>query len=251
MKTVYLVRHAKAVSEAKNGSDIDRRLTKKGKKEAERTAGKLKERHIRPHRLISSPAERARETAVVFAEVLGYPPAKIMIRSELYPELKESAFFHILRSEDPSLQSVMFFGHEPSLSRIAALIDPRFSEPFPKAGIVAFRFDVPTWEGIEPTQGTLEFTEIPESLRKARRTYEAVVNEKILTAIMDVLNTQDPHTAKSIRKHVLKSSEKIAASFVNSLEALPAGKSPVGPRPSLKKKSRKNRSDPNGKSSPT
>ena len=242
MKTVYLVRHAKAVSEAKGGSDLDRRLTKKGKREAERTAGRLKERHIRPHRLISSPAERARETAVVFAEALGYPPAKIAIRPELYPELKESAFFHILRSEDPSLQSVMLFGHEPSLTRLAASIDPRFSEPFPKAGIAAFRFDVRSWEEIEPTRGTLEFTEIPESPRKARRIYEAAVNEKISTAISEALNAQDPHTAESIRNDVRKFSEKLAAAFVDSLEALPAGKTAGGKRPASGKKSRNGRS---------
>jgi len=241
MKTVYLVRHAKAVSEEKSGSDIDRRLTKKGEKEAKRTAGRLKDRRIQPHRIISSPAERARKTAVVFAEALDYPPEKISIRPELYPDLKESTFFHILRSEDCSLQSVMLFGHEPSLSKIAASIDPRFSEPFPKAGIAAFRFDVRSWEEIEPTHGTLEFTEIPESPRKARRTYEAALSEKILTAILDVLNAQDPHSAESIRKHVMSSSEKIAAFFVNSLEALPAGKSSGGPRPGSKKTSRSGR----------
>lgn len=230
MKTIYLVRHARATSKKKSRSDIDRRLTKKGKKEAFRMAKRLKERGIRPGLLISSPANRALETAAVFAEVLGYPPLKVKIRKDLYPEPSDDVLFRLIRDTDPSLDALMIVGHDPALSRLSSSLDVHFNEPLPKAGVAAFSIDGPGWSEAGPGRAGLAFFDVPEARERARKAYREELSEDLCAAINDVLNKKDPHSVAVLRKDIRKAAAKLAEGFVKSLAALPARTTAKGRR---------------------
>ena len=70
MKTLYLARHAKSSWKHPELSDIERPLNKRGKRDAPIIGNLLKEKGVNPDILISSPAVRARKTAVAIAEII-------------------------------------------------------------------------------------------------------------------------------------------------------------------------------------
>src|SRR5690606_9875428 len=84
MKTLLLVRHAKALPFATTGVDADRPLSEEGLQDAVRMAARLQQRGIRPDRFLSSPALRALTTARIFADCFSLQPSSIEIRPALY-----------------------------------------------------------------------------------------------------------------------------------------------------------------------
>jgi phosphohistidine phosphatase len=106
---LILWRHADAEDAA---PDLERRLTKKGRQQAERVAAWLRERLPDDYEVISSPAARARETA----EALG---AKMRIEQALAPGASPSSI--VKTSGWPSGdRTVIIVGHQPDLGRALA-----------------------------------------------------------------------------------------------------------------------------------
>ena len=73
MKTIYLVRHGKAVSRELDIPDYERSLVDKGEKNSVKMAQLLKDKDLSADLFISSPANRALETAKIFTRVFNYP----------------------------------------------------------------------------------------------------------------------------------------------------------------------------------
>jgi phosphohistidine phosphatase len=67
MKKLIIVRHAKSSWDNPDLDDFDRPLNKRGLKDAPRMGKRLKEKHITPDILLSSPAERALATCQAIA----------------------------------------------------------------------------------------------------------------------------------------------------------------------------------------
>src|SRR5580693_7938143 len=84
MKTLLIIRHAKSSWDNINTPDIDRPLNDRGKKDAPAMARKLIKAGIRPDRLVSSPARRARHTAELFGREFNIADKDILILNELY-----------------------------------------------------------------------------------------------------------------------------------------------------------------------
>ena len=66
MKTILCVRHAKSGWDDPSLSDIERKLTDRGKSDAKVMAKRLKERWIEIDAFVSSTAKRAKKTAKIF-----------------------------------------------------------------------------------------------------------------------------------------------------------------------------------------
>lgn len=112
---LILWRHADAAP-AKNDSesDIQRRLTGKGRKQAAAMSVWL-DRHLPDSvRVLSSPATRARETA----ETLG---RKIITVPELGIGADAAQLLHAAGWPD-SRHAVLIVGHQPTLGRVASLL---------------------------------------------------------------------------------------------------------------------------------
>ena len=101
---LILWRHA----DAEDGApDLERRLTKKGRKQAERVADWLRERLPKDFELVSSPAARARETA----EALD---AKMRIENALAPGASPASFVKV-SGWPRGAGTVVIVGHQPDL----------------------------------------------------------------------------------------------------------------------------------------
>ncbi len=107
---LILWRHAEAEDDNPQG-DSARRLTKKGRKQAERMARWLKPRLEGEWRIVSSPAERALET--VAALELPFDVAEGVSTSAGARSLLEVAGW-------PDAGNAVIVGHQPTLGEVAA-----------------------------------------------------------------------------------------------------------------------------------
>jgi phosphohistidine phosphatase len=84
MKTLYIVRHAKSSWEYDGIEDIDRPLKKRGIKDAYLMSKVLNEEINRPDVFLSSSANRALHTSVIFCNRFKYPLSNLKINKSLY-----------------------------------------------------------------------------------------------------------------------------------------------------------------------
>jgi phosphohistidine phosphatase len=148
MKLVTIVRHAHAEKHDGDVEDFERRLDKRGRKEAEQMAELAHGLGVRADYVVSSPAVRAISTAKEFARSLGYPLQKIRHDDRIY--LAERAtLVGILRATPASARHVVLVGHNPGLSRLAGWLagDETIGE-LPTAAVCTLKAAIDGWDGI-------------------------------------------------------------------------------------------------------
>ncbi len=165
MKTLYLVRHAKSSWDNPEQSDFDRPLNERGKKNAPRMAKRLKEKHVTPDVMLTSPAERALDTCKEFALVLGFPEDKIKTDKRLY-HANEDQILKVIQelknSPRDSEEVVILFGHNPGLTEFANALLNEDLENIPTCGVVAATLDITDWKDARFGCGELEFFDYPK-----------------------------------------------------------------------------------------
>ena len=160
MKTLYLIRHAKSYWGDQSIQDFDRPLNKRGKEDAPFMGEVLKDKKVKPDLIISSPAKRAKKTALEIATKLYYPEKKIQYIDELY-EADSNSIFSIIKNIDSKFSVVMIFGHNPGLTLINNYISNNYIENIPTCGIVALHSDK-QWKEIEKQSCKQLFFEYPK-----------------------------------------------------------------------------------------
>ena len=161
MKTLYLVRHAKSSWDNVNMSDFDRPLNKRGEKAAPFMAKLLAEKEVRPDLVISSPANRALTTAEVFCGELGYPEEKIEQRMEIY-EGGLNEMLRLVREVPDNLDTVMLFGHNPTLTAFTRFISGHNLENIVTCGVVRIDMKSDAWQSAMMDSGTFAWYEYPK-----------------------------------------------------------------------------------------
>jgi phosphohistidine phosphatase len=175
MKRIVLVRHATAVETGPQGSDFHRRLKKRGRREAAIMADRTAAITGTPDLMVTSPADRAADTARAFADRLGYPIERVVVREQLYGGLLPEDFLRIINDLDDAHASVMIFGHDPSFSEFAAFLVRGFSDLVPKAGVVVIDVDRKSWKRVRAGDGSLVAFERPPAPELQRRIEEDLV----------------------------------------------------------------------------
>ena len=160
MKTLYLARHAKSSWKHPELSDIERPLNKRGKRDAPYIGNLLKEKGVKPDILISSPAVRARKTAVVIAGLIDYPKSKILIDENVY-ESSSTELIKIIQSFGDKYNSVMMFGHNPAFTMLNNYLTDSFIDNIPTCGVVGIRFNS-SWKKINGDSGKAFFFIYPK-----------------------------------------------------------------------------------------
>jgi phosphohistidine phosphatase len=158
MKTIYLVRHAKASRDEKGIHDWERPLTASGIYRAQKVAKKLYDKKILPVRMISSHAFRSLNTALVFAINMRYPVSAIEISSSLY-EKKDSDILDMLKQQNDSIASIMLFGHNPSISDLCKRLTKKKNKELPTSAVTCIQFKTAKWSGLGKFAGKVIFTE--------------------------------------------------------------------------------------------
>ncbi len=166
MKTLFLTRHAKTISGESGMSDFDRALAPRGPKDVKLVARELISLEFEPDMIISSPALRARQTAVLFAKAFDYPEAHIKFINYLYSDFNASQLIEDLANMAPKARSIQLIGHNPSMAEIGSGLSGSFSDVLPTSGTLVIDFDVSKWEYISEGSGILTQYIFPSGLRE-------------------------------------------------------------------------------------
>jgi len=118
---LILWRHAEATAESA-GDDLERLLTAKGERQAERMAEWLNRRLAHSTRVLASPAVRCQQTA----KALG---RKFRTVADLAPGASAEALLRAARWPDVN-EPVLLVGHQPTLGLAAALALTGVAQPW-------------------------------------------------------------------------------------------------------------------------
>jgi phosphohistidine phosphatase len=148
MKTLLLLRHGKSDWSDPSLSDMERPLAPRGMKDAPRMGKVLKRAGLLPDVIVSSPARRAFDTAVLAADACGFPHA-VQIDPNLYPG-SATAVAGVIRRASGEAGTLMIVGHNPALEEsISPLVCSRKSAVLnvrvPTAVLICMEADVPGW----------------------------------------------------------------------------------------------------------
>lgn len=145
---LYLVRHATAQDRALGIPDPSRDLVEKGVKQCQKLAEFCKKQQVKPQLLLTSPLNRAEQTAVLLHQHADWPePHKqAWLIIDTLAEVQHKALTDLMAK---GVESVCCVGHEPDISALLALLLNTKSEHFfiKKASITALE--------LTPTQAVL------------------------------------------------------------------------------------------------
>ena len=164
MKKLILVRHGRAEDPVPEISDFERSLTTKGKSISKLIARNLKEKESAMGTMISSPAFRALETAVIFAREYSVDPEKIIMKSNFYYKMNLYYLSEMLATIDNDIELITLFGHNPSISEIVNNLCKQGCHFMPKSGVVVISFNINKWVEIKEHSGKLEYFLKPENI---------------------------------------------------------------------------------------
>lgn len=118
-RLIVVVRHAQAEDAA--ASDFERRLTDRGRRDAQAAGRWLRERGTLPDHALVSAAARARETFDALAGGAGLQLAPDLDRG-LYAAGPESAL-DLLRAVPDEVRTLLVIGHNPTVASLVQLLD--------------------------------------------------------------------------------------------------------------------------------
>jgi phosphohistidine phosphatase len=241
MRRLTLVRHATAVDKGPEGSDFHRRLKKRGRREAQLMADLVASLVGVPDQLFSSPADRAIETAQVFAERLGVPAERVVMREELYGGLEPDAFLHIVQKFDDRVKNVMVFGHDPSFTEFAAYMIPDFRQSIPKAGVLVMDIDRTSWKSLRGGDARMVHFERPPAPDEQKRLRQdltdrmvAAIRSSILSGVRDF----ELGSSREVTRLVARTSTRLArdlSSFARVTELRSSGEAGASKKKKAKK----------------
>jgi phosphohistidine phosphatase len=119
VKTILLMRHAKSSWKDKNIKDRKRPLGKRGKRNAPQMGELIKEKELIPQIILSSSAERAKQTSELFSKGSGFQGETKYIDSLFMAEADE--YIKALRALPDDIERVMVIGHNPGLESLLPL----------------------------------------------------------------------------------------------------------------------------------
>ncbi len=166
MKKLYIIRHAKSSWSDEKLDDFERPLNKRGKENAPMMGERLKEKGIMPDIIISSPAKRAKTTAEIIAQKVGYK--NILFLDDIYEAAPETLHKILSKLED-SYKVVFLVGHNPSLNALAEKL-VGFDENIPTCGIVEIEFKCKKWSEIDSKNARIVMFDYPKKSDNLCRT---------------------------------------------------------------------------------
>lgn len=150
MKRLILVRHAKSSWDYPGLRDFERPLGPRGKRDAPQMAQLTVDKGLRPDKLVSSPAKRAYDTALLFAEAHGIDPSQLQLDESIYEALPDT-LETVVASLDDAWDVVYLFGHNPGFTLFANRYTSGFRfDNVPTCGIVVIESDQNAWHDVVP-----------------------------------------------------------------------------------------------------
>jgi phosphohistidine phosphatase len=160
MKTIFLIRHAKASWDDTALPDKDRPLDDRGKRDAPKMGKQLVKHDVKPELILSSPAMRALMTAEIIAKKLDYKLKDIVVDDRLYVGEVDD-LLNVIHKLGDKLERVMLFGHNPQLTELAHRLSSEITH-MPTCAVAEFTFDAKSWSNIGKAKLTQVVLDYPK-----------------------------------------------------------------------------------------
>ena len=161
MKTLLLLRHAKSSWKDDSVKDFDRPLNQRGLKAATQVGKLLRKRKPKPDLVLSSPAERARQTAQLMLE-----SSRINVElryDERIYEAGAARLLEIVSQIEDSADSVMLVGHNPGMEELLKALTGE-ERHLSTAMLACVELNVEKWNKAKAGTGRLEWLTKPKEL---------------------------------------------------------------------------------------
>ncbi|HET9929102.1 MAG TPA: histidine phosphatase family protein [Polyangiaceae bacterium] len=163
MKTLLVLRHAKANRESDSAADHDRTLAKRGVKAAERIGALLRDEKLLPELVLSSTAARARSTAELVAREAGVTDKLVSFLPQLYLA-EPPAYIEALRKLPREAERVLVVGHNPGIETLVYRLTGE-TEHMPTAALAVCELPIDDWSELSgATSGHLARVVRPKGL---------------------------------------------------------------------------------------
>lgn len=127
-RTLLVMRHAKSAWDTGAPGDFERPLAKRGERDAPRMGTWMAEEKLAPDHVVSSPAERAKQTALAVCKILDVKKKRIVWDSRIYGAGTED-LLEVLAEVPKKAETVLIVGHNPGLEFLTAYLTGGLSGP--------------------------------------------------------------------------------------------------------------------------
>jgi len=159
MKTLLLLRHAKSSWKGPDVKDFDRRLNQRGLKTAPLVGKLIRKRKLEPDLVLSSPAERARQTTTL---VLESARLEVEVRyDERIYEASAARLFEIVSQIEDTVSVAMLVGHNPGFEELLEVLTGA-AHRLPTAALACIELDIDKWNKLRAGSGRLEWLVKPK-----------------------------------------------------------------------------------------
>ncbi|CAN5293783.1 histidine phosphatase family protein [soil metagenome] len=161
MKTLCLIRHAKSSWNHPEINDIDRPLELRGEEDAVVVGKWLYEQTFKPDIILSSPANRAINTAKILAAQLHYDTESIIIEPSVY-EASVEDLLAVIKNVDDKYSTLLLVGHNPGLTWLANYLAEDHMINLHTCGVYCITFETSTWQDITDADSKHVFSDEPK-----------------------------------------------------------------------------------------
>jgi phosphohistidine phosphatase len=166
MKTLYILRHAKAERDSDSGLDFDRPLAERGWSDAELVGREARRRDVQPDAALSSPARRAAETVAAVARGFGE------IEPSFEPGIYEASvrrLMDMVAVTDDAVRRLLIVGHNPGFEglvrTLAADLPEALADGFPTAALAVLDLPIEQWSDLGERSAEVTALIVPRDLR--------------------------------------------------------------------------------------
>jgi len=167
MREIFIMRHAKSSWDDPTLSDFERPLNRRGREDAPLMGEYLNRLGIKPDLIVSSPAKRAKKTAKIVAQKLGYPEDRIVWKECIYEASAQALLYLVCQLPDYA-KRVLVVGHNPGFTMLANILGDITVENIPTAGVVGIAFDTSKWDEACRMQGHTILFEYPKRVKSGK-----------------------------------------------------------------------------------
>lgn len=163
MKTLIIIRHGKSSWAYPDLEDFYRPLKPRGINNAFTIGEELLNKDVFPDLILSSPAIRAMNTAIIIARKLDFPLQRIRVNESIY----EASTFHLLnliRNVEDSNNTLMIFGHNPSFTSLVNQLQDEPLYNLPTCGVFSIELPIDSWTEIGTKKGKKLLALFPKEL---------------------------------------------------------------------------------------
>jgi len=161
MKSVFLIRHAKSSWSNPAQDDFERPLNERGLGDLELASARLTAHGFNPDRVFTSPAVRARSTAIGLMQGCDIPRDRLEEAPRLYLA-GLTDWLTTLQNVENDFSMVAAVGHNPGITSLVEMLTGQSIGNLPTCGIALIEFDIPHWKDLGASPGNLAWLDYPK-----------------------------------------------------------------------------------------